>query len=197
MSRGGWRFGAGRPAHRVKAEHCLRLDVRALAARGLLRRGGASSWRWSNAATGEEVGSVGLAVAAGTLTVSYRANGRPVDEPLRLSWTPCTFGGARPWLHCPCCGRRAAVLYLRSWRFVCRACGDIAYSVQSEDAVGRAWRRQGRLEARLGPHWSRPRGMHRTTYARLLAALGACEDAREAELVAFMDRMGLLPTLGG
>src|SRR5829696_7809844 len=36
-----------------------------------------------------------------------------VKEPVSLEWTPCNFGGERPWFLCPGagCGRRVAVLY--------------------------------------------------------------------------------------
>jgi hypothetical protein len=27
--------------------------------------------------------------------------GRSVPQSIRVSWTPCKFGGIRPWLHCP------------------------------------------------------------------------------------------------
>lgn len=34
-------------------------------------------------------------------------NGRAVQR-VGVEWTPCTFGGDRPWLLCPGCGRRVA-----------------------------------------------------------------------------------------
>lgn len=39
MSRGGWRWGAGRPAYKGKAEACMRIDVREWHRRGTLRPG--------------------------------------------------------------------------------------------------------------------------------------------------------------
>jgi hypothetical protein len=84
------------------------------------------------------------------------------------------------------------VLYLRSGAFICRLCGGVAYTSQSEDVIGRTWRRQQRLEARLGPDGTRPKRMHRATHERLLAAVWACEEQREAGLACVLARYGLL-----
>jgi hypothetical protein len=43
-----------------------------------------------------------------------------VSYAVPLSWTPCNFGGSRPWFVCPgvlegvSCGRRVAKLYLKA-----------------------------------------------------------------------------------
>ena len=55
--------------------------------------------------------------------------------PVALDWTPCPFGGARPWFRCPLvvggepCGRRVRILY-RPWGaryFGCRHCYGLSY----------------------------------------------------------------------
>jgi hypothetical protein len=191
MGSGGWRFGAGRPAYHVKADSCLRLDLRDVVKRRLLGAGD-FSWRWKNSATCEEVGSIGINSTQFCMVLSYSHNGVPISERVEIDRTPCTFGGTRPWLRCPRCARRVAVLYLRSSRFVCRRCGGVVYGSQSEDAMGRAWRRQSRLEARLGADWRRPKGMHHRTHRKLMEAILACEQARDDALADFMIKAGLL-----
>ncbi len=55
--------------------------------------------------------------------------------------------------------------------------------------MDRAWRKQSKLEARLGPNWRRPKGMRRRTYDKLFAAVLACEELREAALGAYAARL--------
>ncbi len=194
MGRGGSRYGAGRPGWHVKAEHCLRLDVRKLA-RSQVLAGGMFSWRWTNSASGEESGSITIFSRPDGLRLSFSQNGQPCGHEVGIVRTDCHYGGTRPWLLCPPCGKRVAVLYLRGGRFICRHCARVVYASQSEDVIGRAWRRQGKLEARLGDHWQRPKGMHRATCSKLLAAIWDCEELRDRALEDFAQRMGLLGQL--
>lgn len=64
-----------------------------------------------------------------------------------VTWTPCNYGGARPWFLCPACRRRATLLYAP--HLLCRTCCGLAYGSQYEDATERAWRRVARLRERL------------------------------------------------
>jgi hypothetical protein len=187
MGRGGVRYGAGRPGWRPKAEACLRLDVRDFARRKLLRPG-TFGWHWTNKSTGEQVGSIQIQCNASAMELHYSLSGEPKVQRVPLSRTSCTFGGLRDWLHCPSCGRRAAILYMTRGRFCCRCCGRVSYSSQSEDLCGRTWRRQAKLEARLEEDCQRPKGMHRATYKRILSSIFDCEEVRETALAAFMDR---------
>lgn len=195
MGCGGSRYGAGRPGWHVKAEHCLRLDVRALARHKVLA-GGVFSWRWTNSYTGEESGSITIYSRPDGLHLSFSQNGQPCSHEVGIVRTACHYGGNRPWLSCPPCGRRVAVLYLRGGRFICRHCARAVYASQSEDLFGRAWRRQSKLERKLGEYWARPKGMHHATRTRLVAAIQACEELRERALIDFAQRMGMLKELG-
>jgi len=51
-------------------------------------------------------------------------------QTLPLEWTKCNFGGYQPWFNCPDCRRRAAKLYFRHSRFVCRKCCRLIYRSQ-------------------------------------------------------------------
>jgi len=84
--------------------------------------------------------------------------------PLPLAWTPCYFGGKRPWFRCRC-GRRVAILYLVGAVWVCRHCGKLTYAGRNENKFQQAVRRALKIKNRLGV--KRPKGMHRATYNRL------------------------------
>ena len=194
MARGGHRWGAGRPGWHVKAEQCLKLDVRELARRKLLASG-SFTWHWSETDSGKEVARIGINTRHRDVRLNFTLNGTPMQQTIRLDRTACNYGGTRPWFNCPHCQRRVAVLFLRSG-FVCRPCGRIAYGSQSEDALGRAWRRQQKLESRLGGGWGRPKGMHLATRASILEGIFQCEEQRDRALLAFMGGRGLLGDLG-
>ena len=192
MSRGGARFGAGRPTARVRADQVQRIDLRIWKRRGLMSGHRRFTWSWNRG--GEPAGSIGVSVADGQgVTLSYKhSNGgqsQTVSLLVGLCATPCAFGGERQWFRCPCCANRALVLYLCGARFVCRRCSQVTYASQSEDSMDRAWRKQSKLEARLGPNWRRPKGMRQRTYDKLFAAVLACEEVREAELGAYAARL--------
>jgi hypothetical protein len=90
---------------------------------------------------------------------------------LPLEYTPCNFGGVRPWFRCPAdgCGERVGTLHRPPGRnlFACRECYDIGYltSRRSGDALKktelryqRAFRKVDAKDRRPhpnnAPHWS-------------------------------------------
>ncbi len=196
MSRGGARWGAGRPGWHAKAEECLRLDVRTMQRQGCLALGRAGGWAWTDRETGERVASIGYAVEAtgpiGLLVLRYHVNGEAREDRITLSSTRGPIGGDRPWFLCPVRGERVAILYQRHGRFACRRCNRVAYVSQSEDWLGRVWRRQRKLEGRLVDGCARPIGMHGKTFRGLLAAIDECEAAKDSALLEMMARRGWL-----
>ena len=93
---------------------------------------------------------------------------------LRIDRTVCNYGGTRAWFRCPSCLRRCAVVYFGApgGRYACRHCAHIAYLSQSEDEIGRLWRKQGKVERELAGgvdewDWQKPKGMHWQTFERL------------------------------
>lgn len=167
MGRGGWRYGAGRPGWRLKAEQCCRVDVRWMHRQGRLAGCGGITFSIG----GERVGSINYSNDPNVLTLAYTLNGEPGRQYVPKLRTPCNYGGWRTWLGCPRCGRRCAVLYLNGRGFYCRLCSRVAYQSQSEDAAGRALSRLHRLEARLGFNGEKPKRMHRRTFERLIQRL--------------------------
>lgn len=186
--RGGTRYGAGRPARHRKVEQSLALDVRKLAkAEALTNR--VLSWRWTVVETGEERGSISIKGSLHRLTLSYTASGVFVSEAIDITRTKCNYGGERVWFRCPSCRGRVALLYLRGGRFRCRQCHGLRYQSQSLDECGRSWQKQTKIERQLGPHHSRPKGMHQATHDRLLQAVWDCEAIREHALVQYAARL--------
>lgn len=91
-----------------------------------------------------------------------------------LERTTCHLGGERVWWQCPRCRKRVALLY-GGRELACRHCWDAAYRCQRETDEDRSLRKTDKLRRRLG--WPagvmngmgpRPKGMHGTTYAKLL-----------------------------
>ena len=182
MGTGGSRYGAGRPATHVKAEHCKKLDVRRWRREGVLHPGRSGSWQWTNSETGVQTASIGYRVDDGSVRLDYSIDGKPSGQTVRLSHSACNYGGVRQWFICPIRGERVALLFLRAGRFACRHCQRIAYASQSEDALGRTWRKQSKAESRLGENWQRPKGMHEATHDRLLSIIWQCEERRDEAL---------------
>lgn len=112
-----------------------------------------------------------------------------------LEPVPQPLGGVRWWLRCPWCRRRRAALYLTPGgrlRAECRVCLRLVYRSQRLAPLPRIGHRcatiAGRVDPFAGVRWTpdettwpaRPRGMHRTTYARHLAELAAAADQYDA-----------------
>jgi hypothetical protein len=188
MSRGGNRYGAGRPASHAKTSQYLRLDVRDLQRRRLLRAGSSFGWTWKQ--DGECIGTIGIQVPDdSSIILTYRRNDEPRYEAIGLWRTTCNFGGTRPWFICPECKRRVAIVYLGN-ATGCRRCLRLRYPSQSFDLLDRSWGRTGRIARKLGCQIvdfpRRPKGMRRRTYERLAGAWWREEEFRDEALAAFM-----------
>jgi hypothetical protein len=104
---------------------------------------------------------------------------KSVVQGVRFAWSPCRWGGQRPWFLCPVtsCRRRCATIYLARGFFACRVCHSLAYWSQQEPVSQRGLCKARKIRDRLGGSANmavafpdRPKGMHRTTYKRLHAA---------------------------
>jgi len=189
MGTGGSRYGAGRPASYVKAEHCKSIDIRRWAREGVLAAGRAGCWVWRNSETGERTGIIGYRCLGHSLALDYAIDGRDSGQTIELTSTACTFGGRRSWFVCPVRSERVAVLYLRAGRFACRRCQRLVYASQSDDRSGRAWRAQSKLELKLDPNWKRPKGMHHATHQLIVQRIVALEELRDSLLADFVGRL--------
>ena len=136
--------------------------------------------------------------ARGELHYAITANCGGRDQPIATSWTPCGFGGKRPWFQCGCCGRRVVRLYIVQAVFACRHCHRLGYASQLEVPHDRGSGRARRIRMRLsdgtdspyGEFPSRPRFMHRTTYERWHRVHDEAEDRSAMGLMNFVERLG-------
>jgi hypothetical protein len=163
------------------------IDVRRWNRKGLLVPGSVFGWQWSR--NGEVVASIQIRAESGRVILTYRHRqngGEWKDEsyPVQLDWTPCSYGGERPWFLCPAvgCGKRVAILYGGSI-FACRHCHQLSYPSQRECAYDRSARQADKIRKKLGWEpgilngrgWKKPKGMHWRTFERLTAKHNALE----------------------
>jgi hypothetical protein len=168
-------------------EDIRRLDLRYLKRHDLLRPGHVGTLSWTQG--GNESGSIDFQVMSTHLLLSYRYRSyggvwEDVEERIELVWTLCHYGGRRPWLRCPQCVRRIAVLYGYGRLFLCRHCYDLPYASQLEMPIERLIRKVQKIRKRLGANLSlsapigkKPKGMHWSTFERLLLQEEIASDA--------------------
>lgn len=187
-------------------DECRSLDIRRFHQEGLLKPGHWFSWCWWRAE--EKVASIGVFVYRNRVVFSYRHHNRmngeweDVEETVGLSWTPCNFGGERPWFVCPgvvngiACGRRVTILYGPGKYFLCRHCYDLRYESQRENTMHRALRRAQKIRTRLGGSANmmelfpeRPKGMHHDTYMRLFWKYGEAHQEEIAGMREWLDKL--------
>lgn len=182
-------FGSGRkpdPA-RIKVEDCLCLDVNKLLRQGCLETGWYGLYQW--VLDDGQRPQITIHRVSGSMILDYRTVmgkglSRNVCSYVSIGSIPCSFGGSRPFFCCPglssCCpcNRRITKLYLRNGEFRCRYCHGLHYRSQSEDRIDRSRRRadgvRRRLICREGSYSlfpSKPKGMWRRTYSRLIGRL--------------------------
>jgi hypothetical protein len=163
------------------------MDIRHWQREGVLKLGCSFSFTWSR--NGEVIASIQARGECDRvwLTYRHRRNDGPwKDEhyPVTVEWTPCHFGGSRPWFRCPAsgCGQRVAILY-GGEIFACRHCHRLAYQSQREAPHGRALSQAQAIRVKLGgspslaePFPPKPKGMHRRTYERLHAKADQAQD---------------------
>lgn len=185
MGKGGERWGAGRPAQKVKAEQLQRLDIRQLRQRGLLYVGTYSAWRWTR--NGEPAGRVAFTVNENSIGLAYMANGRDTVQTIETTETPCAYGGSRRWFACPVCGGRCAVLFMRASRFACRSCQRVSYSTQSGSKHNRLNARYHRLLALVEA--GKPKWQRWATFNKLETQLDRADELATNSLRMFIKRL--------
>jgi len=111
---------------------------------------------------------------ANKVDVNYSYRGKAYSYSIRLDKTACHFGNYRYWWLCPSCSNRVAVLYCAGI-YVCRGCIGACYASQLQQPIDRLFSRADAIRQRLG--WQsgvahgigeRPKGMHHSTYDRLV-----------------------------
>ena len=109
-----------------------------------------------------------------SLPVSYKHRGKQYSYNIELAKTLCNYGNYRYWFLCPSCSKRTGVLYCAG-SYVCRHCIGANYQSQLQQPIDRIYTKLNALRKHLG--WQvgiihgigeRPKGMHHSTYERLL-----------------------------
>lgn len=111
---------------------------------------------------------------ANKIDVNYSYRGKAYSYSIRLDKTACHFGNYRHWWLCPKCSQRVSVLYCAGV-YVCRHCIGANYGSQLQQPIDRLFSRADTIRQRLGwqsgiayGNQGRPKGMHFTTYYRLV-----------------------------
>jgi hypothetical protein len=170
-------YGSGRKAGKVLTSKMTELDVRFLHRQGYLRPRIPLplQLQWGIV---KEIGSGHDRFRVHQFFLNYsfeESDGvsHPVEMSIKLDWTPCYFGGYRPWFLCPRCQRRVAILYGGKY-FYCRICHNLAYPSENEQEAYRILRQANKIRRRikcepgaLNPMLFKPMGMHQKTFDRL------------------------------
>jgi hypothetical protein len=175
------------------------IDIRKLNREGRLYPRQCSVYSWTR--LGEPIGEVRMVAERDIIFLLAKLFNGKGSEPksivqgVRFAWSPCRWGGQRPWFLCPVtsCRRRCAKIYLAEDFFACRRCLGLAYASQQEPVRQRGLHKARKIRDRLGGSANmavafpdRPKGMHRTTYKRLHAAHDQAADRSMAGLSRFL-----------
>jgi hypothetical protein len=123
----------------------------------------------------------------------------PVVQRVQVAWTPCRYGGRRPWFLCPVtsCGRKCDKIYLKGGFFACRKCHRLAYASQREPVRQRGLHKARKIRDSLGGSANvfeafpgRPKGMHQASYRRLRVSHDQAVDRCMAGLSKIASRLG-------
>lgn len=125
-------------------EQCRELDVNEFNQEGHLNTSQSGHIRWTRTRDEKEVASIGwrfepgdgndVLVLSYTVTPRYGSgDSRELEYGVPVEWTPCNFGGERPWFRCPRCDDRVVKLYSTPVddRYICRECGGLLYESQT------------------------------------------------------------------
>jgi hypothetical protein len=181
---------------RATCESSLSIDVREWHRHGLLRHDGLRfTWSWTRHC--EPLGSIEARTEADAVVLIFTGSRdwKSVEQRVPLVWTKCHFGGGRCWFRC-CCGRRAAILYMRNASiFACRHCCDLVFASQREIPRHRAISRAQKLRMRLGgsanllePFPRKPPRMHRRTFFKLFNKAAEAQERSTALALEYLYR---------
>ena len=134
----------------------------------------------------------------GSLSYTVTASCGKRVQHIATAWTPCRFGGKRPWFQCGAVGAKSSGLYFVQAVFACRHCHRLGHASQLETPHERGTGRARRIRMRLsdgtddpyGEFSSRPRFMHRTTYERWRRAHDDAEGRSAMGLMNCAQRLG-------
>jgi hypothetical protein len=153
-------LGSGQGAHKgskATVEEAPSIDIMALRRSGFLVPGASGRLQWTWRPSGRRSSIAFAVLDRDRLAIKYASRHQQGEwhahlQPLGIDWTPCPFGGERPWLVCPTCGRRTACLYLNKALTACRVCAGLSYRSQHLDRPDRLRQRALKRKERAGGH---------------------------------------------
>jgi hypothetical protein len=191
---------------KATVECCRSIDVLRWSRLGYLRSPRSFSWTWTR--DSERVASINVETSRCLIALTYRSRSygedwRDVAQRVQVAWSPCRFGGERPWFVCSVssnsayCGRRVTKLYGAGHLFACRHCYRLTYASQQESAHHEGLLKAQKIRMRLGgsasmldPFPDKPKGMHWRTYDRLRCRYQAADERSMTGLMGFVQRLG-------
>jgi hypothetical protein len=186
-------------------EGCRSIDVLRWHKLDYLRSPRLFSWAWTT--DGERMASINVQTERHSVMLKYRSRSygedwSDVEQHIAIAWTPCRFGGERPWLVCPVrsngvyCGRRVTKLYSAGRLFACRICYRLTYASQQESVLHRGLGKSQKIRMRLGgsPNMSeefpdKPNGMHWRTYEQWRRVHDVAEERSNIGLRSYLERL--------
>ncbi len=189
---GGYGSGGHNRKH-VTVDASVKMDAAMLRRAGLIEpdKLKASEWNFthSRGAKHRIVAMAGPGISGEIVLTIVTANDKRHSQRIRVSYTFCTYGKRRAWLHCPSCDCRVFRLfyYPHTYNhsdehvhyFACRHCYRLTYHLRRERGFSlwqdRALKLQKKLVQRgadcVGLSWhelpDKPKGMRWATYSRL------------------------------
>jgi hypothetical protein len=144
---------------KASVETCPSIDVLDLQRRGYLQSAQCLSLAWN--CDGELMASIDVRTESHCVILHYSSVSHDeslsnVEQRVAIVWTPCHFGGQRPFFLCSFdangaqCGRQVSKLYGGGRLFACRHCYRLAYASQRETAGQRGRRKAQKIRMRLG-----------------------------------------------
>ena len=185
-------------------EGCRSVDVLEWHRLGYLRSPRWFSLAWSR--DGERVASIKVEGQRLSVTLKYQSRSygedwSDIEQRVAIEWTPCRFGGERPWFVCSVaangvyCGRRVTKLYGAQRLFACRHCYRLAYASQQEPVHRRGLWKSQKIRMRWGgsPNMreefpDKPKGMHWQTYERWRRIHDVADERSTVSLMGFVER---------
>jgi len=147
------------------------INVLEFARRGYFRSPQRISWIWRR--DGQLAAKAVIDIRRQKLEIQWIGSSQPA-QPIRIHWTPCRFGGERPWFACHCGKSVIRVYSSSSGLFACRSCHGLAYASRQAGPRHRPWLKAQKVRIALGGSGNmldrfpaRPRYMHQERYARL------------------------------
>jgi hypothetical protein len=186
--------GYGKPT----VEATQSIDVGRWHRLGYLNDSVSLTWSWRS--NSETVASIGVIADRNVATLRYRVRSgdgkwKDLEQSIPICWSPCRFGGERPWFRCNC-GRRVMRLYGAGCLFACRHCYGLVYASQQAVPRDRNIAQARKIRERLGGDANvlnllplKPSGMHWRTYYRFRRQHDRACAASLAGLAARLERI--------